>query len=181
MPPNRPQIRRLNEWEMDEGLRQQAEALLQACFTGYPARSYFKLPPHERYVATLGDTVVAHVGIEHRVIRVGELIVKVLGIVDLCVSETHRSCGIATSLLAEITRHAQRCGVDFVILFADKYELYLRAGWTLVDNRCSWVKIDEHHTLGMTTETSLADCMMVKPIGDRPWPPGDVDMLGHVF
>lgn len=61
-----------------------------------------------------------------------------------------------------------------------EHELYLRAGWTLVDNRCSW-EIDDHHTLGMTTETSLADCMMVKPIGDRPWPPGDVDMLGHIF
>ena len=33
-------------------------------------------------------------------------------VVDLCVSEAHRSCGIATSLLAEITTYAQRCAVD---------------------------------------------------------------------
>jgi GNAT superfamily N-acetyltransferase len=155
--------------------------LLRACFPGYPLRSYFKLPPHERYLATLGDAVVAQAGIEHRVIRVGDLVVKVLGIVDMCVGEPHRSRGIATSLLTEIKLHGRRCGVDFIVLFADKHELYLRAGWALVDNRCSWVKIDEHRTLGMTTETSLADCMMVHALGDRMWPPGDVDLLGHVF
>src|SRR5207237_628469 len=112
-PPNGPLIRRVSEWELDEPLRRQVQMLLQACFPGYPPRSYFKLPPHERYLATLGDAVVAHAGIEHRVIRVGDLVVKALGIVDMCVSDPHRSHGIATSMLMEIKLHGQRCGVDF--------------------------------------------------------------------
>ena len=81
----------------------------------------------------------------------------------------------------EITTHAQRCAVDFVVLFADKHDLYLRAGWKLVGNPVHWVKIDEHRVLGIAPPPSLGDCMMVKPTGNVPWPLGDVDMLGHVF
>jgi GNAT superfamily N-acetyltransferase len=180
MPRHGLEIRRINDWEMDAALRQQVEVLVRTCFPGYPARGYSKLPPHERYLATLGDVLVAHVGIEHRLLRVGDHVFKARGIADLCVSEGHRSHGIATSLLVEITTYAQSCGVDFVVLFADKHDVYLRSGWTLVGNLCSWVKIDEHRTLGIAAGT-LGDCMMVKPIGDHVWPSGEVDMLGHVF
>jgi GNAT superfamily N-acetyltransferase len=176
-----PEIHSLNEWEIDAPLRERAESLLRASFPGYPARSYFKLPPHLRYFACGGDEVVGHMGVEHRVIRVGDVVFDIVGVVDLCVSERLRSRGIAAALLEEVTTYAQRCDADFILLFADRHDLYLRAGWTLVDNLCTWLKIDGHQTLGIAMGESLADCMMVKPVGDRDWPSGDVDMLGHVF
>jgi hypothetical protein len=49
------------------------QSLLQECFPGYPGRSYFKLPPHFRYLAmTSGGGVAAQMGVEFRVIRVGD-------------------------------------------------------------------------------------------------------------
>jgi len=42
------------------------------------------------------------------------------------------------------------------------------------------VKINEHATLGIAQE-SMADALMVRTTGDRPWPDGDTDLLGHVF
>jgi hypothetical protein len=68
-----------------------------------------------------------------------------------------------------------------VLLFADDERVYLRNGWTRVDNRCTWLKIDEHRTLGLAVRESLADALMVKATGGLAWPEGDVDLLGHVF
>jgi hypothetical protein len=36
----------------------------------------------------------------------------------------------------------------FIVLFADDDRLYARNGWTRVTNRCTWVRINNHVTLG---------------------------------
>jgi GNAT superfamily N-acetyltransferase len=168
------------EAELGEALSQQLQQVLQSCFAGYPDRSYFKLPPHFRYLAMAGDDVVAQLGVELRVIRVGGRVLRTFGVVDLCVRPGGRSRGLAGRLLAELTGYARACGMDFIILFADDDRLYTRNGWARVSNRCTWVKIHEHATLGIAQE-SMADALMVKATGDLPWPAGDVDLLGHVF
>lgn len=49
-------ISRIAEAEIPAGVMHQLQALLRACFPGYPSRAYFKLPPHFRYLATAEDT-----------------------------------------------------------------------------------------------------------------------------
>ena len=53
-------------------------------------RSYYKQLPHFRYLAFDRDTLVAHMGIEHRVIRVGDSVFTIFGVVDLCVKQSDR-------------------------------------------------------------------------------------------
>ena len=172
---------RVAEAEIGEDLSRQLQSLLQVSFPGYPDRSYFKLPPHFRYVAMRSDGVVAgQMGVELRVIRVGDRVVRTFGVVDLCVGESERSRGLASMLLAEVTEFARACGMAFVILFADDDRLYARNGWAHVRNRCSWVKIDNHTTLGLAIKVDPG-VMMVKAVGIRAWPEGDVDLLGHLF
>lgn len=174
-------VLRVAEAEIGADLSRDLQALLQECFPGYPNRSYFKLPPHFRYVAMGSDGIVAaQLGVELRVIRVGSDVVRTFGVVDLCVSQGERSRGLASMLLAEVTEFARACGMAFVILFADDDRLYARSGWARVLNRCSWVKIDEHTTLGLATQVDPG-VMMVKAVGNRAWPAGDVDLLGHLF
>lgn len=120
-------------------------------------------------------------GVEFRVFRVDDEVVRVFGVVDLCVDEGERSQGLASRLLRQLTEIAGGCRVDFVVLFAHDDRLYLRNGWVHVANGCSWVKIDSHRTLGLASNESLADVMMVKAIGSPEWPHGDIDLLGHVF
>ena len=43
------------------------------------------------------------------------------------------------------------------------------------------MKIGNHGTVGLATNQPLADVIMVKAIGSREWPDGDIDLLGHVF
>ena len=141
---------RVAEAEIGADRSKRVQSLLQTCFPGYPDRSYFKLPPHFRYLAMMGGTVVAaQMGVELRVIRVGDLVARTFGVVDVCVRESERSRGLASRLLAEVTDFARACGMDFVILFADDDRLYAANGWARVRNRCSWVKIDDHTTLGL--------------------------------
>jgi predicted acetyltransferase len=119
-------------------------------------------------------------GVELRVIQVGGAVLRTFGVVDLCVRPGGRSRGLAGRLLAELTGYARECGMDFIILFADDDRVYTRNGWARVSNRCTWVQINEHTTLGIGQE-SMSDALMVKPTGDQPWPDGDADLLGHVF
>ena len=53
---------RVAEAEIGESLRRQVQALLQACFDGYPDRSYFKLPPHLAIQADTGALMVKAIG-----------------------------------------------------------------------------------------------------------------------
>ena len=174
-------VTRIAEPEIGPDLSRQLQSLLQACFPDYPNRSYFKLPPHFRYIATTGNgDIAAQLGVEFRVIRVGDTVLRTFGVVDLCVAEGQRSRGLAGMLLAEVTALARSCGMGFVVLFADDDRLYTRNGWARVTNRCSWVRINDHVTLGLAGPEDTG-VMMVKAMGEQPWPEGDVDLLGHLF
>ncbi len=171
---------RVAEAEIGPDIRPQVQALLQMCFPGYPSRSYFKLPPHFRYLAMTHGALVGQMGVELRVIRAGSEVVRTFGVVNLCVMASERSHGLAARLLTEVTGFARSCGMDFVILFADDDRVYTRNGWTRAGNRCTWVKIHEHTTLGLAT-AAQTNALMVKAIGQRVWPEGEVDLLGHLF
>ena len=172
---------RVAEAEIGADLSERLQSLLQASFPGYPGRSYFKLPPHFRYVAMTGDgDLAAQLGVEFRVIRVGGTVLRTFGVVDLCVAEGRRSRGLAGTLLAEVTELARSCRMAFVVLFADDDRLYARNGWARVTNRCSWLRINDHVTLGLAGPEDTG-VMMVKAVGEQPWPEGDVDLLGHLF
>ena len=47
-------------------------------------------------------------------------------------------------------------------------------------NPCTWLKIHEHTTLGIARATDTG-ALMVKATGPQAWPPGEVDLLGHLF
>ena len=173
-------VSRVAEAEIPADLAHQVQALLQMCFPGYPSRTYFKLPPHFRYLAMAGGELAGQVGVELRVIRVGSTVLRTFGVVDLCVRGSQRSRGLAGRLLAEVTELARSCGMDFVILFADDDRLYTRNGWARAANRCTWMKIHEHATLGLATAEDTG-ALMVKQTGQQAWPEGDVDLLGHLF
>ena len=111
---------------------------------------------------------------------VGDTVVRTFGVVDLCVAESQRSRGLAGRLLTEITELARSCGMAFIVLFADDDRLYVRHGWARVTNRCSWVRIDGHVTLGLARQADPG-AMMVKALGEQIWPGDDVDLLGHLF
>lgn len=157
----------------------QIHAVLGECFPGYPARSYFKQLPHLRYLGWSRGELVAHMGVDHRMINNAGSALQIFGIVDLCVVAPARSRGLARRLLEQLEELGRRCEVDAVVLFADDPRLYLAAGYRRAPGMVKWVMLNEHESIGIAERP--VDELMVKMLNEKPWNPGTVDLLGHLF
>lgn len=169
------------EYNLSDEVHKLANQLLVESFPDYPLdRSYYKLLPQFRYLVWAGENLIAHMGIEHRVITNTGTPARIFGLIDLCVASSYRSQKIATTLLQQIEELSKTSKIDFLILFADDSRLYAKNGYQRVENLCRWMKVDEHQTLGVGEEL-MSDCMMVKQISEQTWQEGMVDLLGYLF
>jgi ribosomal protein S18 acetylase RimI-like enzyme len=91
------------EYKLEQNVKIHIHNLLIQSFPEYPQdRIYYKLLPQFRYLVWMGEKLIAHMGIEHRVITNGGKPVRIFGIIDLCVSKQYRSQKIATKLLHQV-------------------------------------------------------------------------------
>ncbi len=155
-------------------------SLLDACFDGtHGGRTWFKQIPHERLLAWSGSNLMGHVGMEFRVVRVGEVIVPILGIVDLCVAPAAWRQGIGAALLRGAEERAR--GQSFALAMADDPRLYERAGYSLLnDVNVTFLAIDELRCHSVISR-DLSEIFMVKQLTCDVWPDGPIDLLGHLF
>jgi len=159
-------------------LRQLLDDCLPDTFIG---RTYVKQLPHFRLLARDGDRLIGQLGLDFRVIRVGPEILHILGIIDLCVRTDMRHRGHGTRLLDEAERTAAGSRADFLVLMADRYDIYLKNGYSNIRPAdTKWLGIEDRETV-MIIERDLGDCFMAKPIAGNPWPNGQIDMLGYLF
>ena len=169
------------EYALTAGLRDAVIGLRAEAFPGYGAdRAYFKQLPHHRLLAYEGDQLVGQTGIDYRVVSVGGRPTRTFGLIDLCVAQAMRGKGIGTALLEAVSRLGQANDVPFVLLITDVPHFYARSGYVFVKTDCTWLRIDEHQSLGQTT-AYLDDEVMVKSIGGEQWPAGPIDFLGYLF
>ena len=71
---------RIIEYAVSADVHWQITDLHNACFKSALPRSYFKQLPHFRYVVFEEDTLVARMGVNHRVIRVGDYVFTIFGV-----------------------------------------------------------------------------------------------------
>jgi len=163
----------------------QAEEIRRLLAASFPEcefakqRTYFKQIPTRRLLARDGDVLVGHLGLEHRVVATSAGPARIFGIIDLCVAPPARRRGIATRMLRRVERLGAENGIEFLVLFAQDSRLYERRGFRRAKNPLRWMKVHEHRTLGIGEEP--LEELMVKPLGDRRWPDGLVDLLGYQF
>jgi GNAT superfamily N-acetyltransferase len=174
-------IETVPEYRIAPNVDKLANRLLVKSFPDYPKeRSYYKLLPQFRYFVWAGESLIAQMGVEHRIIANTGIPARIFGLIDLCVASSHQGQKIATTLLQQVEELGRMNRIDFLLLFADDARLYLDNGYERANNECRWMKVDEHQTLGIGEE-SLSDCMLVKQIGKQAWQTGTVDLLGYLF
>jgi GNAT superfamily N-acetyltransferase len=163
-------------------VRSQLRILLDESFREtFEGRTYFKQLPHVRLLAMDGDFVVGQVGIDGRVVNVGGAVVSIFGLIDLAVHPARRNRGVGTLLLNEAERIARVGEREFLVLMTDLHEFYLKAGYVRVQPALTkWLAIEDRQSVELM-EQDLSGCFMVKPLTERTWPTGMIDMLGYLF
>lgn len=170
----------LNEMDLTPHLHEQITTLRNQCFPDHQAtRSYYKQLPHCRLMHFKNNELIAHMGIDHRMININGEAASIFGVIDFCVHENYRSQGIASRMLQWLTELAEQKGIDYLFLIADKPDLYLANHFHPLDNQCTWLRLHEYKSYGVTTE-KITD-IMLKPIAQKPLPNGPVDLLGYMF
>lgn len=177
-------IEKIYEYEINGQLRTKLQQLLVECFTEvYPKdRIYFKQVPHFRFIVIDDNNqLIGQVGLDYRVMNLNGKPIRVLGIIDLCVSKNKRSQGIASLLLSEINDFCEGKLVDFLLLFADNKKLYLNSGFKSVNNECKWLKIDDENQTTYGIGHEKINELMIKEVGNIKWENGKLDLLGYLY
>jgi GNAT superfamily N-acetyltransferase len=175
------EIKFLAEFNIEEEAHVQITEIRNCCFPETAKkRSYFKQLPHFRFLAYEGLRLVGQMGVDHRVISVGDSVFKIFGVIDLCVVEEKRGLGIGSSMLQSLAGLAQEKSVDFLFFVADNHQLYLKNGFTLVSNYFQWLRIDEHKNYGVAIE-KIDNEILAKKIKDKEWSDEPVDLLGYLL
>ncbi|TCI57271.1 GNAT family N-acetyltransferase [Exiguobacterium sp. SH1S21] len=176
-------IHRYLELEIDEKLNNDLRDLLVEAFELlYPNRRYFKQLPHLRLLI-FGDEdqVIGHVGLDYRMMNLNGEPIQVLGVIDLCVREEMRGNGIGEALLNKVINIGKTKQVDFLLLFADRPDLYLRSGFSHVDNACTWLQIDDERQIIRGIGEASFDELMIRPVGNKTWTDGHLDLMGYLY
>ncbi len=155
--------------------------LLQHCFPGFPPdRNYYKSLPSFRFLIWEKKTLIGHLSIVFRIVKIGSTITRIFGISDVCVHPDHRSKQIASILLDEVEKCSQKHRIDFLILIAEERALYKKRGYKSVSNTVRWLLINDHQSLGVM-HGNLDRSLMVKQTGALKWNKGLLDLMGGVF
>jgi GNAT superfamily N-acetyltransferase len=176
------QICLVDEFRIERGQAAEIRQLLAASFPDWEFtrhRNYFKQLPPRRMLAMEGTRLVGQLGLEHRVVSTTTGPASIFGIIDLCVDPSTRRQGFARRLLQEVEKLGRRTGIEFLVLFAEDPRIYHQQGFIRAANPLRWMRIHEHETLGIAEQP--LDELMVKPLTERTWPGGLVDLLGYQF
>ena len=170
------------EYAISNDVNSQLRILLEDCFPGwFDGRTYVKQLPHVRLLAMDGQSVVGQVAIDSRVINVGGTVVSIFGLIDLAVNPSQRGKRIGTTLLAEAERTACTYQREFLIVMADRHDIYMKSGYHRVQPALTKLLAIEDRQSAALIERDLSDCFLAKPLTERMWPAGMIDLLGYVF
>ncbi|MEG1312706.1 MAG: GNAT family N-acetyltransferase [Bacilli bacterium] len=176
------EIHHLSETTIDNILEKELVALLEECFPHiFDGRTYFKQIPHSRLLCYENGILIGQLGLDFRIIRVGDTLLRALGVIDLCISPHFRSQMRGTAMLKRVALIAEQARADFQILFADDSSLYIKNGYKPVEPAMvTWLAIEERKTYGII-EKDMSGILLARPTKNLSFPPGKIDLLGYLF
>ncbi|PHN02986.1 GNAT family N-acetyltransferase [Flavilitoribacter nigricans] len=173
-------IERLEEFKLSGTVRAKIAALLKEGFGVYPeGRTFYKQLPDFRYLAWDGEDLLGHLAAEFRIINVGGTLLPIFGVADLCVTPSRQQERIATQMLRELEALARSSNVEFILLTGSEPNVYKGMGFDRLERSCRWLLMNNLSTLGVIRRS--VNNIMIKCLGDRTWPEGEIDFLGHIF
>lgn len=174
-------IKRIEEFKITNLQHQNIGLLLKTCFSAYPDnRSFYKQYPSFRFLVFENKSIIAHLAIVHRLVKVEEENFTIFGVSDLCVHPDFQHQKIASILLEKLETLSKKNNIDFILLIAQDQKFYKKNGFKSFNNNCRWLIINETQSLGIA-QRNLDHALMIKPLTDKKWNKGTVDFLGNLF
>jgi len=175
------EIEKVDEYAIDAETASQIGHLLEESFPAYPQdRIYFRQVPTFRLIVKSQGKVIGQVGVDFRIMNNDNQLLRIFGIVDLCVGESARHKGVAAALLDRVESMGRKYEIDFLILWAKDRHFYEKRGFQEVNNPCRWLLIQNHQSHGLV-HRRFGEGLMVLRLGDKEWRTGTLDYLGHIF
>ncbi|CAK1834000.1 Acetyltransferase (GNAT) family protein [Vibrio crassostreae] len=158
----------ISEIEVSKEQHQAITDLRNSAFPDHQVeRSYYKQLPHMRALEYREGRLAGYLGLDYRMISVGDSAYKV------------RGQGVGTSMLSELDEYAKNRDVDFIILISDLHDFYSSQGYVQTPSTNSWLRLHEHLSYGVAVE-EIND-LYVKSLNGKQWCLGDVDWLGYMY
>ena len=173
------EIERIPEWMLTEADDAQIVDLLARCFdTDFGGRSFFQTRHHLRLVHRQGS-IVAHMALQFRAMRLGDRLITVAGLADVATDPAIRGKGLASGHLQVAIAEAKASPAEFLLLFGTA-QLYQAAGFRAVHNPLISVEMRGAVTGDVRHES--AHGLMMLPLSDASWDEtSTLDLLGNSF
>ena len=169
------------EPEISEQLDRELRELISGCFP-QPRNAFFRerryaheMPLHRYLMRDGTGRLRGHLAVHEKVIAVAGADLAVGGMAEMCVHESQRGGGRAKELLAHAHRGLQAQGIGFAFLFGEP-ELFLSSGYRALD-----APIRRFNPAEQAFETGPMRVALYKPLTDRAWPEGPIDLRGPTF
>jgi predicted N-acetyltransferase YhbS len=174
-------LEQVREPDVSTALDRELRALISGAFNQprdafFKERRYAQEMPQQRYMLrSTGGQLVAHLAVHEKVLGVGGSEVPVGGMAEVCVHESARGRGCVRYLLDQAHGQLSLRGREFGFLFGDS-RIYASSGYRPVS-----ASIRHFDPASQRFEDAPNPFALVKPLGDRPWPEGAVDLRGPLF
>jgi predicted acetyltransferase len=171
----------VREPDVSELLDGELREFISSCFP-QPQNAFFRdrryaqeMPRHRYLLRDESGRLLGHLAVHDKLVGVGEADLRVGGMAEMCVHESQRGLGRAKELLSQAHRGLQQQGVAFSLLFGEP-ELYTSSGYLpLLAPVRRFVPAEQ------AFETGPLRVALHRPLTDRPWPEGPIDLRGPMF
>ena len=119
--------------------------------------------------------VLGNIAVVDRTIKIGQQLVRVAAVANVCVLPEHQGTGISDDILKAAMEEADRRDFPLGFLFTTESikEVYARNGWIETKGQ-TVVRMENGREIIMPTDTTK----MYYPLRSKEFPPGDVHLLG---
>jgi predicted acetyltransferase len=155
--------------------------LISGCFD-QPHNAFFRerryaqeMPLHRYLVRSNAGALVAHLAVHEKVVGVADTDVAIGGMAEVCVHQSERGQGHVRRLLERAHQGLRERGIGFAFLFGDS-RIYGSSGY-----RPIMATIRRLNSETGLFEVAHSPFALVRPLGDRSWPDGPVDLRGPLF
>ncbi|ENV32068.1 GNAT family N-acetyltransferase [Acinetobacter gerneri] len=174
------------EFQLSQSEQYQIAGLLKNCFPedDFQGRTYFKQRPHYRLLLKEEEKIIGQLALDYRVMTLGQIAIRVLGVIDIAILNDYQGLGWARRLLLELDQLVEKnkINIDFILLCTQTPKFYEKFGYYQVkfSQNIKWLAIDQHINYGIKIEQS-GQGLMYKKIGEIDWNDDVLDMLGYWY